>query len=72
MPTLKIEPGIGPHESKFVVDGRDITDKIAVAQLTFNYIKEPPVLLHIVADIDIPDEMDAQIFKGNRTNGNTG
>jgi len=67
--TLKIEPGAGAHEYRFSVDGRDITDKIACAELTFNYIKEPPAWLHIIANIDIPDEMDAQIFTGGRTNG---
>ena len=67
--TLKIEPGIRPNDYKFSVDGHDITNMILSAELTFNVDKAPEALLHIIANIDIPDEMDAQIFTGGRTNG---
>jgi hypothetical protein len=67
--TLKIEPGAQPHQYRFSVDGHDISNMISGAEITFNTQKVPRVTLHIVADIDIPDEMEAEIFRGDRTNG---
>ena len=61
-----------PHQYKFSVDGHDITSMISGAAVTFNAFEVPRVTLHLITDIDIPGELEAVIFAGGRTNGDTG
>lgn len=69
--TLRIEPGLKPGEYKFLVDGHDISTSVYLAELSFHPGQIPSVRLHIAAEVDIPDELDAVIFTaGEKTNGN--
>ena len=70
MNKLRIEPGVMPHHSRIIINGKDISHYVCGAELVLRVGMTPQLKLNLLGNLEIPEDMDVEVLIERTNNGN--